>query len=61
MELTRTIGLFCGLVCAGAPLGAQTFGEITGTVTDPSGAIITGTTVVITNTAHSPGAPRSHQ
>src|SRR5436309_1948350 len=51
MKLTRTIGLLCSLLCARAPLVAQIFGEITGTVTDPSGAIITGTAVVITNTA----------
>ena len=30
---------------------AQTFGEITRTVTDQSGAIVTGTTITITKTA----------
>jgi len=39
------------LLAATLPLGAQTFGEINGTVADPSGAVIAGTTVTVTNTA----------
>ena len=36
---------------ASVPAGAQSiFGEIRGTVTDPSGAVITGATVTVTNT-----------
>jgi hypothetical protein len=33
------------------PLAAQTYGEMTGTVTDASGAIISGATVSVTNQA----------
>jgi len=43
--------LTVALLAATLPLGAQTFGEINGTVADPSGAVIAGTTVTVTNTA----------
>jgi hypothetical protein len=44
---TRTIGcLFFSLAAFG-----QTFGELTGTVTDPSGASVSGATVTVRNTA----------
>src|SRR6202050_4892345 len=42
--------IFVSLVLCLAPLGAQTTaGSILGTVTDPSGAIVAGATVTITN------------
>ncbi len=41
------------LLLATVPAAAQTYGEVTGTVTDPSGAVIAGTKVTITNTATS--------
>src|SRR5690606_35399507 len=34
-----------------SPALAQNFGEITGTVADPSGAVIAGTTITVTNEA----------
>lgn len=34
-----------------APLWAQTYGEITGTILDPTGAVVAGATVTITNVA----------
>src|SRR5437667_9004346 len=40
------------LSCA-ASLSAQTFGEITGVVTDTSGGVIVGATVTVTNPATS--------
>jgi hypothetical protein len=43
--------LLCGLIAAVLPLFAQNYGEINGTVTDPTGAVITGATVTVTNTA----------
>jgi len=39
------------LLTASLPIAAQTFGEVNGTVADPSGAVIAGTTVTVTNTA----------
>ena len=39
------------LFTAALPLCAQNFGEITGAVTDPSGAIVVGATVTVTNAA----------
>ncbi len=44
---------FTVLACllALTPLAAQNYGEITGTVADPSGAVIAGATVTITNEA----------
>ena len=41
----------CLLSALALPLGAQNYGEITGTVSDPSGAVISGATVRATNTA----------
>jgi len=41
----------CGLIAAALPLCAQNYGEINGTVTDPTGAVIAGATVTVTNTA----------
>jgi Carboxypeptidase regulatory-like domain len=52
--MTRVVHLLC---CTGlffsvvANLPAQTFAEVNGTVTDPSGAVMTGAAVTITNTA----------
>src|SRR5579862_5061594 len=44
--------LLIGSLAAGAlPLCAQNYGEINGTVTDPSGGVIAGATVKVTNTA----------
>src|SRR6476620_8881873 len=41
-----------GLVCSFASfLSAQTFGDITGTVKDPSSAVVPGASVTATNTA----------
>lgn len=43
--------LVCFLVVFGAPIFAQNYGEITGTITDPSSAVIIGATVTVTNAA----------
>src|SRR5208282_5055803 len=44
------VGLTLTLILAVAPLSAQTnAGSIVGTVTDPSGAIVAGATVTVTN------------
>ena len=44
---------FCVARCydISLPVAAQTFGEITGSVTDASGAVISAATVTVTNTA----------
>src|SRR5215467_11591149 len=42
---------FVVLICAALPLGAQNFGEITGSVTDASGAVVAGAVVTVTNTS----------
>jgi hypothetical protein len=50
MQRLLVFGLVTCLIASLAPLGAQTTaGSIVGTVTDPSGAIIGGATVTITN------------
>jgi hypothetical protein len=41
----------CFLAGLGLPAFAQNYGEITGTVTDRSSAVITGATVTVTNAA----------
>ena len=50
LDFKRSI-LLCVLIAAALPLCAQNYGEINGTVTDPTGAIIGGATVTVTNTA----------
>jgi hypothetical protein len=45
------VGLLLALLLFSAPMAAQTFGEITGTVTDSTGAIVPGATVTVTNQA----------
>ena len=55
--MKRFIRCLAGLVCVAVasrvatPLGAQTLGEITGVVSDSSGAVIVGAKVTATNTA----------
>ncbi len=51
--MKRNTLLACMFLALGVtiPAGAQTFGEITGTVRDPSGAVISGAAVTITNVA----------
>jgi hypothetical protein len=49
MNLTRSIVVGSLLVMM-SPLAGQTFGEITGTVTDPTGAVVVRATVTVTNT-----------
>src|SRR4051794_6168211 len=39
----------CVCLFAGLPLSGQTFGDITGVVTDPSGAVLVNATVTVTN------------
>lgn len=46
--MLASVAIFCGLATAGK---AQTSGEITGLVTDPSGAAVAGATVKVTNKA----------
>ena len=41
----------CFLAASGLPIFAQNYGEVTGTITDPSGAVIIGATVTVTNAA----------
>jgi len=49
MKIVRRIfGLVCMAVLLGAPIAnAQTTGSITGTVSDPSGAVLPGVTVTL--------------
>ena len=50
MQRLLVLGLGLCLIASLAPLGAQTTaGTIVGTVTDPSGAIIAGASITITN------------
>src|ERR1044071_4863355 len=51
MLLFKRFLVLSGLVAAALPLFAQNYGEISGRVTDPSGAVIVGATVTATNTA----------
>ncbi len=48
--LRRTFVL-CAFLASSSLLPAQTFGEITGTVLDPTGAVVTGAEVTVTGTA----------
>src|SRR5271154_988724 len=51
MQRLRILGVVLYLIVTLAPAGAQTTaGSIVGTVTDPSGAIIAGASITITNT-----------
>ncbi|MBI1353469.1 MAG: TonB-dependent receptor plug domain-containing protein [Acidobacteria bacterium] len=50
-HLVRALGLCMALALGALQLPAQTFGEITGSVTDPSNAVIAGAKVTVTNTA----------
>jgi len=47
-KLSGILLLSVGLTLA-TPLFAQTFGQITGLVTDPSGAVLVGASVTVTN------------
>jgi Carboxypeptidase regulatory-like domain len=47
----RTRLLFAVFSCLGLPLWGQTFGEVTGRVTDASGAAVAGATITLTSTA----------
>src|SRR5256885_17163853 len=50
--LVRFFALFCILaLCAGSLLAQGGAGELTGQVTDPSGAVISGATVKLSNAA----------
>ncbi|MBI1354178.1 MAG: TonB-dependent receptor plug domain-containing protein [Acidobacteria bacterium] len=51
MKRAHALAVAFALLLATAPVAAQTFGEISGTVSDPSGAVIAGAKVTITNTA----------
>ena len=51
MRRCNALALWAALLLASLPAVAQTYGEITGAVTDPSGAVIAGAKVTITNTA----------
>ena len=54
LAFKRFISL-CGVLAAALPLCAQNYGEINGTVTDPTGAIVAGATVTVTNAATNVG------
>jgi len=47
----RTKLLFAAISCLGLPLYGQTLGEITGRVSDASGAGVPGATMTLTSTA----------
>jgi len=50
MQKLHVLGLVLYLIASLSPLGAQTTaGSIVGTVTDPSGAVVAGATITITN------------
>lgn len=44
---------FAAILATAATISAQTFGEITGTVSDSSGAVVAGASVTLVNTATS--------
>src|ERR1700682_1724424 len=47
---TAFVGIVLSLGSLALPCFGQTFGDITGVVTDPSGAVLVGATVTVTNT-----------
>jgi hypothetical protein len=47
----KSVCLMTALLLASLPAVAQNFGELTGTVADPSGAVIAGASITITNDA----------
>ncbi|MCC6860095.1 MAG: TonB-dependent receptor, partial [Bryobacterales bacterium] len=51
MDLRKALGVLCLLAAGALAAFGQTYGEITGTVTDPSGAAVTTGTVKVTNQA----------
>src|ERR1035438_7423823 len=51
-KIGRTLGFWI-LAAVALPLCAQNFGDINGTVTDTSGAVVAGANVTVTNTATS--------
>ena len=53
MHATRSTLCLAYLIAAALPLAAQTFGEITGTLVDSSGAVVAGALVKATNNATS--------
>ena len=44
------LAVVVSLLLAPHPASAQTFGQITGIVTDPSGGVLVGSTITVTNT-----------
>ena len=56
-SMKKIMWFLLGLIAPSLPGAAQTFGEITGIVTDPSGALISGARVAVKNKAT--GAARS--
>lgn len=52
MRARRTLfaAIFSFLAATGSPVAAQTFGEITGTISDSTGAVVSGALVRVTNT-----------
>jgi len=53
MFYSRTLAAAALLAAVGSTALAQTFGEITGTISDSSGAVVAGAAVTVTNTATS--------
>ncbi len=50
-RLMQALAGLCIVASLAFPLNAQNYGTITGTVTDASGAVVTGATVTVTNSA----------